>query len=108
MKQLEVQIMGQIYMLSAPESGEAAMRAAAAKVDQAMCRIRDMGKTKARDRIAVLVALNFAFEKEHETTQPKSSVSVDPTAAVEQISCETSEKILAKLNHALGQDGQLI
>ena len=27
-----------------------------------MCRIRDAGKVKARDRIAVLAALNVAFE----------------------------------------------
>jgi cell division protein ZapA len=32
------------------------------KVDTAMCRIRDAGKVKARDRIAVLAALNLAFD----------------------------------------------
>ena len=32
------------------------------KVDTAMCKIRDAGKVKARDRIAVLAALNLAFD----------------------------------------------
>ena len=31
-------------------------------VDAAMCKIRDAGKVKARDRIAVLAALNLAFD----------------------------------------------
>jgi cell division protein ZapA (FtsZ GTPase activity inhibitor) len=54
MKQLEVQIMGQSYLLGCPEGGEQRMLEAVEKVDGAMCRIRDAGKVKARDRIAVL------------------------------------------------------
>lgn len=61
-KQLEVQIMGQSYLLSCPEGGEAALLDAVERVDTAMCRIRDAGKVKARDRIAVLASLNLAFE----------------------------------------------
>lgn len=62
MKQLEVQIMGQSYMLTCPKNGESHLRQAVAKVDEAMCNIRDMGKVKSRDRIAVLAALNLTFE----------------------------------------------
>ena len=62
MKQLEVQIMGQSYLLGCPENGDARMLDAVNRVDMAMCRIRDAGKIKARDRIAVLAALNLAFE----------------------------------------------
>lgn len=62
MKQLEVQIMGQSYLLTCPEDGEVRLREAVAKVDEAMCGIRDLGKVKARDRIAVLAALNLTFE----------------------------------------------
>ena len=62
MKQLEVQIMGQNYMLGCPENSEIRLREAVAKVDAAMCKIRDAGRIKARDRIAVLVALNLSFE----------------------------------------------
>lgn len=62
MRQIEVQIMGAAYLLGVPEHGEARLHSAVKKVDDAMCRIRDAGKIKARDRIAVLAALNLAFE----------------------------------------------
>ncbi|KAF1019020.1 MAG: Cell division protein ZapA [Paracidovorax wautersii] len=62
MKQIEVQIMGQSYLLGCPEDGEERLRAAVEKVDSAMCAIRDHGKIRARDRIAVLAALNLAFD----------------------------------------------
>ena len=62
MKQLEVQIMGQSYLLACPEGGEQRLLEAVEKVDTAMCKIRDAGKVKARDRIAVLAALNLAFD----------------------------------------------
>jgi cell division protein ZapA len=55
-KQLDVQIMGQSYILGCPEGGEDRLLAAVRKVDEAMCKIRDAGKIKARDRIAVLAA----------------------------------------------------
>ena len=54
MKQLEVQIMGQSYLLGCPAGGESRLLEAVERVDTAMCRIRDAGKVRARDRIAVL------------------------------------------------------
>ena len=62
MKQLEVQIMGQSYLLGCPEGGEAELREAVERVDTAMCKIRDANKVRARDRIAVLAALNLAYD----------------------------------------------
>ena len=62
MKQLDVQIMGQNYMLGSPDDGEARLLEAVHMVDAAMCKIRDAGKIKARDRIAVLTALNLAYQ----------------------------------------------
>ncbi len=62
MKQVEVQIMGQSYLLGCPEGGESQLREAVERVDAAMCKIRDAGKVKARDRIAVLASLNLAFD----------------------------------------------
>jgi len=62
MKQLEVQIMGQSYLLGCPDGGEARLLQAVQRVDAAMCKIRDAGKVRARDRIAVLAALNLAFD----------------------------------------------
>ena len=54
--------MGQSYLLGCPEGGEQRLLEAVEKVDTAMCKIRDAGKVKARDRIAVLAALNLAFD----------------------------------------------
>jgi cell division protein ZapA len=62
MKQIEVTIMGQSYLLGCPEDGEGSLRLAVDKVDSAMCAIRDNGKIRARDRIAVLAALNLAVD----------------------------------------------
>jgi cell division protein ZapA len=59
-KQIEVTIMGQSYILACPEGGEPALLEAVNSVDREMCAIRDAGKVKARERIAVLAALNLA------------------------------------------------
>lgn len=61
MKQIEVLILGQSYMLACPEEDEATLREAVTMVDAEMRTIRDAGKVKARDRMAVLAALNMAF-----------------------------------------------
>ena len=60
-KQLDVNIMGQSYILACPEGGEAVLTAAVRQVDREMCTIRDAGRVKARERIAVLAALNLAY-----------------------------------------------
>jgi len=61
MKQIEVSIMGQSYLLGCPEGGEERLKEAVSRVDREMCAIRDSGKLRARERIAVLSALNLAF-----------------------------------------------
>ena len=81
MKQLEVQIMGQSYLLGCPEGGEDRLRDAVGKVDAAMCKIRDAGKLKARDRIAVLAALNLAFELSERSSAPASNAPASGAAA---------------------------
>jgi cell division protein ZapA len=109
-KQLEVQIMGQSYLLGCPEGGEARLLGAVDKVDQAMCKVRDAGKIKARDRIAVLAALNLAFEQ----TDSASSPETQPAASAAQVASITDSdnvrlgQLLKKLDQALHQDGQLI
>ncbi|GAB4035944.1 MAG: hypothetical protein Fur0014_02020 [Rubrivivax sp.] len=62
MKQMEVTILGQSYLLGCPDGGEASLLAAVAQVDREMSGIRDAGKVKARERIAVLAALNLAYQ----------------------------------------------
>jgi cell division protein ZapA len=105
MKQIEVQIMSQSYLLGCPEGGEAQMMAAVSKVDAAMCKIRDAAKIKARERIAVLAALNLAFEvaEESENSAP-AAAQLDLEAAPSQQLTD----LIAKLDEALGDDGRLL
>ena len=63
-KQIEVQIMGQSCLLACPPGGGSALLDAVERVDTAMCRIRDAGKVKARDRIAVLAEGGAADRKD--------------------------------------------
>ena len=60
MKQIEVQILQQSYLLACPDGQESRLLEAVERVDTAMTRIRDAGKVRARERIAVLAALNLA------------------------------------------------
>ncbi len=115
MKQLEVQIMGQSYLLGCPENGDARMLDAVNRVDMAMCKIRDAGKIKARDRIAVLAALNLAFElPERVGTPPAASAApaTPATTATQENGQETANTqlgaLLQRLDAALGTDGQLL
>ncbi len=103
-RQIEVQIMGQSYLLGCPEGGEERLQAAVNRVDAAMCKIRDAGKIKARDRIAVLAALNLAFDQ-NEAAAPSApaAASADPEASPERL-----QVLLRRLDQALGQDGQLL
>ncbi len=62
MIQLDVTIMGQAYKLACREGEESALREAVAYLDEKMCAIRDAGKIKGNDRIAVMAALGIAAE----------------------------------------------
>jgi cell division protein ZapA len=109
-KQLEVQIMGQSYLLGCPEGGDARLLAAVDKVDQAMCKVRDAGKIKARDRIAVLAALNLAFEQTDSAASPEPTPGLAASQAdsLSESDNERLGQLLKKLDQALHQDGQLI
>jgi cell division protein ZapA len=98
MKQLEVTIMGQSYILGCPDGGERALLEAVGNVDQEMCAIRDAGKVRARERIAVLAALNLAY------ALAERPLAASPTggAAVDL------DGLVARIDEALGQDGQLL
>jgi cell division protein ZapA len=113
MKQLEVQIMGQSYLLGCPEGGEQRLLEAVEKVDTAMCRIRDAGKVKARDRIAVLAALNLAFDVSERATQQLHAASfahADSTATTNRNLADDVKlaQLLVRLDKALGDDGRLL
>ena len=111
MKQLEVQILGQSYLLGCPEGGEAQLREAAHRVDDAMCKIRDAGKVKARDRIAVLAALNLAFDLSGQRNAPVPAAASSPATLAHNGSPEDAPQLaalIARLDAALGDDGRLI
>ena len=100
MKQVEVQIMGHGYVLGCPEDGESRLNQAVAKVDEAMCKIRDAGKIKARDRIAVLAALNLAFDL---TDRPVTSATEAPSQSASQL-----QSLSQRMDAVLGIDNQLL
>ena len=114
MKQLEVQIMQQSYLLSCPEGREARMLDAVERVDTAMCKIRDAGKIKARDRIAVLAALNLAFEvadRENAAAAPAAPAWIPSAPGDADHNPEHDprlDSLLQRLDASLGGDGQLL
>ena len=113
MKQLEVQIMGQSYLLGCPAGGEQRLLEAVEKVDTAMCKIRDAGKVKARDRIAVLAALNLAFDlgdKPATVLHASAFASNDQTLTGIRNLAEDVRlaQLMVRLDRALGDDGRLL
>jgi len=116
-QQMEVQIMGQSYLLSCPTGGEAALLEAVNRVDNAMCRIRDAGKVKARDRIAVLASLNLAFELAQKEAEPSATATAAAPGNTDQTDAPTAmdpalqtkvQSLIQRLDQTLDQDGQLI
>jgi cell division protein ZapA len=113
MKQLEVQIMGQSYLLGCPEGGDARLLEAVERVDSAMCKIRDAGKVRARDRIAVLAALNLAFDLSDKPAPEELAANAATTGAARSPedagdSDLLLSSLLERLDAALGEDGRLL
>jgi cell division protein ZapA len=99
MKQMEVTIMGQSYILGCPEGGETSLLEAVSSVDREMIAIRDGGRVKARERIAVLAALNLAYAlAERPAAKPSSTSGSDVDI----------DALIQRLDQALGADGQLL
>ena len=90
MKQLEVTIMGQSYILACPEGRETQLLEAVGSVDREMCVIRDAGKVKARERIAVLAALNLAYVLAEQGNAPAPVAPPSATAASESRRCHAA------------------
>ncbi len=106
MKQVEVTILGQSYILGCPDGGEASLLAAVSAVDREMRTIRDGGKVKARERIAVLAALNLAFAP----AERRPAVATNPgvmngAATHEEVDLDS---LIRRIDIALGADGQLL
>ena len=59
---LDVLIMGQSYRLGCKEGEQKTLREAVGYLDAKMCALRDTGRVKGTDRIAVMAALSVAAE----------------------------------------------
>jgi cell division protein ZapA len=108
MKQMEVTILGQSYILSCPEGGEASLLSAVALVDNEMSAIRDAGKVKARERMAVLAALNLAYQladRPAPQPAPKATASTARHDAADDVQIDT---MIARIDTAMGSDGLLL
>ncbi len=104
MKQVEVSILGQAYTLGCPPGGEELLARAVAAVDREMTSIRDGGKVKARERIAVLAALNLAYQiaEQAQAPAPKAAAAQSAEADVDV------DELLRRVDAALADDGQLL
>jgi cell division protein ZapA len=112
MKQLEVLILGQTYLLGCPDGGDARLLEAVERVDTAMCKIRDSGKVRARERIAVLAALNLAFDLGDQAPAPPAPATAPGRAGTDVVQPlqddPALQALLQRLDFALGEDGRLI
>lgn len=108
MKQLEVTILGQSYLLACPEGGESLLQTAVATVDHEMSGIRDAGKVKARERMAVLAALNLAYRLAERPPAPPPRPVSDDTPLSEREADALVDSLIERLDATLGDDGQLL
>ena len=105
MKQMEVTILGQSYLLGCPDGGEVALLEAVGNVDREMSAIRDGGKVKARERIAVLAALNLAYALAGRPAAKSAASAATTTTTSGEVDIDG---LIARLDQALGADGQLL
>ncbi len=113
MKQVEVSILGQVYMLGCPEGGETLLASAVAAVDKEMTTIRDAGKVKARERIAVLAALNLAYQLAERGAERGHESGHQPAAGAATVNGSGTSRaeldaLVRRIDAALGDDGQLL
>jgi cell division protein ZapA len=103
-KQIEVTIMGQSYVLGCPEGGEATLLEAVNTVDQEMSAIRDNGRVKARERIAVLAALNLAFALAQRPAATADAQRVNGATGTDSVDVDA---LIRRVDEALGEEGRL-
>ncbi|GGH58690.1 hypothetical protein GCM10010975_19560 [Comamonas phosphati] len=128
MKQIEVQILQQSYVLTCPDGQEERVLEAVRRVDEAMTGIRDSGKVRSRERVAVLAALNMAFDvldrdiqhaqmaaahAEMQTIAQENRVQQSPEISAEVVAEQQRQQALAeqlvlRLDQALENDAKLL
>jgi cell division protein ZapA len=106
MKQIETTILGQSYALMCPPGGEQLLREAVAIVDREMSAIRNAGKVKARERMAVLAALNLAYQR----AEQAAADAAHPRATGETADAGglDVDYLIRRIDAALGDDGHLL
>ena len=109
MKQIEATILGQTYVLACPNDGEQQLQQAVAIVDREMSAIRDAGRVKARERIAVLTALNLAYQRVEQAQQP-AAAALPPATAAGPASLVDADltRLIQRIDQALNDDGHLL
>ena len=110
MKQVEVTILGQSYILGCPDGGETSLLEAVAAVDREMSTIRDGGKVKARERIAVLAALNLAFAlaERPQRPAPADDAGAAPDGDESAPAGVDIAALVRRIDSALAADGRLL
>lgn len=124
MKQLDVQILHQSYLLTCPEGHEERLLEAVARVNDTMARIRDAGKVRSRERVAVLAALNMAFDivtaerapapvaepvqPQDETENAQAEDAWAQAMIQQQADAQRIVALLERLDQALETDAQLL
>jgi cell division protein ZapA len=103
MKQIEATILGQSYSLACPPGGEDLVREAVAIVDREMSAIRNAGKVKARERMAVLAALNLAYQR----AEQAAHASAAPVSAQDAAGLDV-DHLIRRIDTALNDDGHLL
>lgn len=104
MRQIEVRIMGQSYLLGCAEGAEQELLDAVQIVDREMCAIRDGGKLRARERIAVLAALNLAVM----LAQQKKITPLAAAAVPSGVDSQTCQTLINRIDAVMGSDDQLL
>lgn len=74
-KGLDINILGREFRVACPESEQDALLYAAQYLDQKMREIREQGKVIGVERIAVMAALNIAFELHNRPKQNGVDIS---------------------------------
>lgn len=101
MSQLEVTILGQSYVLACPDGGQRELLEAVAAVDREMGAIRDAGKIKARERIAVLAALNLAYQLADVPAHRPDTTAAAPNP-------QDLARLIHRIDAVLSEDGRLL
>ena len=113
MKQIEATILGQSYVLACPPGGEQLLLEAVNIVDREMSAIRDAGKVKARERMAVLAALNLAYQRAEQSRTPAPRQNTQQALAQSagdgaNLPAADVDALVRRIDAALGEDGLLL